>query len=255
MSAALAAAALAATAVALAFRSRSRARAPDLPRSLWVLPVAAGIGTLPLFLQGRRLVLGCVLAGVALAVAQHVVRARRRREAEARAELVLLVCDGLASDLVAGQPPTRALERAARDWPELAPVVAAAGIGADVPTALRRVAVLPGAARLAVVAAAWQVAHRSGAGLAATISRAADGLRDERSTRRAVHGQLASARATARLLAALPVLFLLLGTGAGADPVGFLVDSPVGLGCLAAGAGLAHVGVLWLDRITSRVLA
>lgn len=248
------AAVLTAAAIVLALPAGPSTRALALPRLAVLLPLAALGGALPLVLAGRRLVLALVLAGIALAVVQQVVRERRRRDAECRAEQVLLACDGLAADLVAGQPPLLALDRAAREWPELVPVAAAAALGADVAEAFRRVSALPGAGRLRVVAAAWQVAHRSGAGLAATIGRAADALRDDRATRRAVHGHLASARATARLLAVLPLLFLLLGSGLGADPVGFLLDSPVGLGCLAVGAALAHLGVLWLDRIAGRVL-
>lgn len=249
------ASALAAVAIALAMRSRATPPDVHVPRAAWLVPVAALAGALPVLLSGRRLVLALVVGGVVLAVAQHTTLARTRRAAEGRAEQVLLACDGLAADLAAGQPPTTALDRAAREWPELAPVAAAAGLGADVPDAMRRVAVLPGAGQLAVVAAAWQVAHRSGTGLAATVARAARALRDERSTRRAVLGHLASARATARLLAVLPLVFLLLGSGLGADPVAFLLGTPVGLGCLAVGAALAHLGVLWLDRIAARVLA
>lgn len=249
------AAALAAVAVGLAMRGSPVPLRLRIPKPVWLLPAGGVAGLLPVLLSGRRLVLGLVAVGVVLAVVQHATRARRRREAEARAEQVLLACDGLAADLAAGQPPSKALDRAAREWPELAPVAAAAGLGADVPDAMRRVAALPGAGQLAVVAAAWQVAHRSGAGLAATVSRASRALRDERSTRRAVLGHLSSARATARLLAVLPLVFLLLGSGLGSDPVAFLVDTPVGLGCLATGAALAHVGVLWLDRIAARVLA
>ena len=76
---------------------------------------------------------------------------------------------------------------------------------------------------LRVVAAAWQVAHHTGDGLAATVDRVAESLRAAGATRRVVAGELASARATARLVAGLPVLALAMGSGAGGDPWGFLL--------------------------------
>lgn len=246
------AAVLAGLAVALLLRVRVPRAAPR--RLVLVIGAAAVVGVLPAWLEGRRLVLALIVVGVAGAVTQQVARGRRRAAAERRADEVLLACEGLAADLAAGQPSSWALRRAAREWDELAPVVVAGELGADVPDAFRRVGELPGAGQLHLVAAAWQVAHRSGAGLAEAMGRAARAVQDERSTRLLVHSQLASARATAWLMAALPLLFLVLGSGLGGDPVGFLTDTPVGLVCLALGLLLAHLGVLWLDRIASRVL-
>ncbi len=62
------------------------------------------------------------------------------------------------------------------------------------------------------------------------------------------------AYATARLLAVLPFGVLLLGSGIGGDPVGFLAGSTAGLVCLALGIGLSFSGLLWLERIAGRVL-
>ena len=47
---------------------------------------------------------------------------------------------------------------------------------------------------------------------------------------------------------------LLLGSGIGGDPVGFLTGSTAGLVCLALGLGLSFAGLLWLERIADRVL-
>jgi tight adherence protein B len=65
--------------------------------------------------------------------------------------------------------------------------------------------------------------------------------------------ELASAQATARLLAVLPVAVLLLGNGLGGDPVGFLLSSPGGLVCLVAGLSLEYAGLAWLTRIADHV--
>jgi tight adherence protein B len=204
-------------------------------------------------LDGSRLVLALIALAVIAAVVRDLGRRRRAAAAEKRADRVLAMCDGLASDLRAGQPPVTALATAAEEWSELTPVFAAAELGADVPAALRALAAQPGAGQLRVVAAAWQVAHRSGAGLAGTLAMAAAHVRDDRETARVVATELAAAQATARLLALLPIGVLLLGSGLGGDPLGFLLDSTAGLVCLASGLALEYAGLSWLGRISDHV--
>ena len=231
-------------------RAGAASSRPGLPAVLGLVPfgaVAVGV------LDGTRLVLALVAIAVGAAVLRDLGRRRAGAAAARRADLVLATCEGLASDLRAGQPPVTALEAAVDEWPELAPAAAAARLGADVPDALRVLASRPGARQLRVVAAAWQVAHRSGAGLAGALAMAADRLREDRDTARVVATELASAQATARLLAALPLGVLLLGNGLGGDPVGFLLDSTPGLVCLCAGLALEYAGLAWLARIGDQV--
>lgn len=216
-----------------------------------VVPAIAGIWWL---LGLGHVVLLAIAAITAVAAVRRIGAARARAVAERRADQVLLACQSMAAELAAGQPPQHALARAAEDWTELEPVAVAADLGADVPETMREVAHLPGAAQLLGVAAAWQVAHRSGSGLADALRATAVRVGDERATRRLVSGELAAARATAHLMAGLPVLVLLLGSGIGGDPVGFLLDEPVGLGCLATGLLLTWAGLVWLDRIAVSVL-
>lgn len=258
MSGLLAALAAAAAAVLLA---PGRPRSP-LPRlrgpALGARAMTGGLALLPVLLWssigGRRLVLVAIAAGAVAASLRRLARVRAGRRAERRAADVLAACEGMAVDLAAGQPPRRALRRAASVWSELEPVAVAAELDADVPAALRRLAGAPGASQLRTVAAAWQVAHRSGTGLAATLARVAGLLAEQQRTSRLVATELAAARATARMMAALPALVLLLGAGIGGDPLGFLTGTPVGLGCLAAGLGLTQAGLVWLDRIADGVL-
>jgi tight adherence protein B len=214
----------------------------------WVM----GGGLLALLRPGAA-ALVAVAVGAALGGSLLWAARRRRREARVVAGRVLETCELLAAELGAGQPPGHALERAARAWPPLAPAAEAFRVGADVPTSLRQLSGSAGAADLRLVAAAWQVAHRTGQGLAEAVDGVAADLRAAEASRRVVEGELASARATARLVAGLPVLALAMGSGAGGDPWGFLLGHPVGLACLAGGVAFGLAGLGWIEAIARDV--
>jgi tight adherence protein B len=185
-----------------------------------------------------------------------LARPGRRRQTTADQAAVLEVCDLLAAELAAGRPPGAALAAASERWPPLVVAVEALRLGADVPECLRRLATeRRGAADLRWVAGAWQVAQHSGHGLAAALQRTAGGLRARRRTRRLVDSELASARATARLVACLPLAVLVMGAGAGSDPWSFLLATPIGLTCLGCGLGLIALGLWWIERLADRAAA
>lgn len=257
----LIAAVLAGVAVALGLTpsaGRLVADQPTLGRREWtvLVGIASLLAALLLWrwLTGVRFVLVLLAVMVSLAVLRMLRHRRQAQLADRRGESVLEACEGMAADLAAGQPPLLALERAAAEWPELTPVTSAARMGADVPEALRSLAALPGASTLRTLAAAWQVAQHSGTGLADALGQVGRGIREERRTVRLVAAELASAHATARMLAVLPVGVLLIGSGVGGDPFGFLLGTPVGVCLLAAGLGLSLAGLWWLEWIADGVL-
>ena len=229
---------------------------PGFPSArTWVAFGAAGATALLVFARGSALALGMIGLAAAMAAGRLARSSRRRKNAGRREERVLEVCETLVGELRAGQPPATALGRCVEVWPDFEPVVTAARLGADVPEAFRRLAERPGAAGLRHVAGAWQVSRESGAGLALALAQVATSARESASTRRLVASELASAQATARLVAGLPLVALVMGSGVGGDPWRFLLTTPPGLTCLASGLALAFVGLTWIDRIASTVMS
>lgn len=157
-------------------------------------------------------------------VSKAAVRRQRRRQDAAAVEFVAT----LAADIRAGQPPAEAL--------------ASAMAAVDTEASL----VSPG------IEAVWAVSARSGAPVAAVLDRMEQDLQARVRQHREVASQLAGARATAALLALLPVLGVGLGTAMGARPLQVLLAEPAGQVALVVGVGLDAVGVLWTSRIVGR---
>ncbi|ETK34425.1 type II secretion system F family protein [Microbispora sp. ATCC PTA-5024] len=184
---------------------------------------------------------------------------RRRPAADAAAwrQISIELCQSLAAELTAGRTPGDALARAVAsahppDPAALSPVAAAARDGGDVAAALRRSAPAAGGEGLLRLAACWRVGVTAGAGLTALVERLTSSLREAEAHRQEVAAQLAGPRATARMLAVLPVLGLLMGAGLGMSPLAFLLGGPAGLACLAVGLGLDAAGVWWTGRLVAR---
>ncbi|MEU9121303.1 type II secretion system F family protein [Streptomyces sp. NPDC048506] len=217
-------------------------------REVWCLPVGLALGWLS----------GSVLPVLAAPVAGYLARRWRaartaERTRERRIAEVIGLCAAVAGELRAGRQPDQAL--LATGAPGLGTaspaLLAAARYGGDVPQALRAAARLPGAEGLTGVAACWQVAVEGGAGLAAGLERIAAGLRAGRDQRDDLRAQLAGPRATALMLALLPVGGLLMGGALGADPLRVLLHTPAGWACLVAGGLLEWAGVAWTARIVA----
>ncbi|NUR58674.1 MAG: hypothetical protein HOV87_08290 [Catenulispora sp.] len=171
--------------------------------------------------------------------------ARERRRAE-----IIELCVTLCSELRAGREAREALqEAAAAACPDLGLGLAGPlSTGGDIVQVLREAASTPGGEALGALAACWQVAD-GGAGMVAAVGELADGLRAERNQRRELEAELAGVRSSARLLALLPSLGLLIGSGMGLAPVPMLLHTGIGQACLLVGVALVLGGVLWMDRI------
>ncbi|MEW9554721.1 type II secretion system F family protein [Nonomuraea sp. NPDC050783] len=180
-----------------------------------------------------------------------------KRRAEAWRLASIELCQALSAELCAGRPPGEALTRAmaAVDLPDpdlLRPVEAAARNGGDVPAALVTAAPRQGGDGLRRLAACWQVSTSAGAGLATLVERVAVTLRTTQAHRQDVAAQLAGPRTTARMLAVLPVLGLLMAAALNMHPLRFLLGGLPGLACLATGITLNACGLWWTSRMSNQ---
>ncbi len=208
---------------------------------------------------GVAAALGPALAAVALGAvglgrrAGSMRAARRRRDAERNQAVE--ACAILAGELRSGRVPADALTAAAavatgHSAVALQAAGSAARLGGDVPAALAANAAASAVpAFLLGLAACWRVCNATGSGIASAVDRLEQALRAEQEQRRAVDAELAGPRASAGLLAVLPVAGIGLAAGLGADPVQMLLHTPLGLAVLAAGLGLDLLGLWWTGRL------
>jgi tight adherence protein B len=170
-----------------------------------------------------------------------------RRPRRPRHQDELAWVEALVAELGGGRDPASALIAASASYDVCPAAVAAARSGADVASPLRAVDASP---LVRGVAACWEVAHGSGAGLASSLATLADAARETERIRGELRAGLAEPRATALVLAALPLLGLLLGSALGAEPWRWLLGSAPGLVVLVLGVALEGLGTWWAWRIT-----
>lgn len=168
-----------------------------------------------------------------------------------RAREVATFASALASELRAGREPEAAWRHVVGDVGLELPGPTLPQ--ADVLSVMHRWSRRPGWSGLRAVAVCWELADISGAGLAEALDRVAESMRHEQEIAAEVQGQLASTRATAVLLATLPLLAVVLGSLLGADLLGVLLGSWLGAGCLVSGLGLVAAGSWWVARQVAAV--
>jgi tight adherence protein B len=215
-------------------------------------------------------VAGLLAAGVGGGVAGMVVALtvwRRWRARRAEREH-LRVVDGLAealallvAELRAGAHPADAATGAAQDAQPLAAgvlnrVAVTAKLGGDVAQALQRGAsgneLVSGA--LGQLARAWALAHRHGLPLAEVLDAVRRDLDQQVRFAGQVHARMAGPRASATVLAVLPLLGVLLGEAIGASPLHVLAATAPGQGLLVVGMVAVCTGVQWSARLTGRAV-
>ncbi|WP_165168272.1 type II secretion system F family protein [Rothia uropygialis] len=127
----------------------------------------------------------------------------------------------------------------------------AAGAGMNPMRALESVKLGSSASRpiIDTLVAAWTVSQQTGASLAEVLERIAEAVEDDLDALAARESALAGPRATARILSALPLVGLGLGTLMGTDPLGILIGHIWGQAALAAGITLGFIGMAWSRRL------
>jgi tight adherence protein B len=192
-----------------------------------------------------------IMGTVARLVAQH----RRRRSARRARADVAQACTVLASYLRVGQVPSAALAIAAADCEVLREGHQAHTLGGEVVPVWRHQAQRAGHRGLLELARAWQVSVETGAPMSSTLDQVATSLRADQELNRVVNSELAAARATSKVMAALPPCGIGIGYLLGGDPARWLLAAPVGWACLLTGIFLACAGVQWIEALARRATA
>lgn len=162
----------------------------------------------------------------AMAAWRAALRRKRLREASRRAADAVAA---LAADLAAGTDPDRAAAAVEAEWPREA------------------------AATTRRLAAAWRVAGALGAPTAELCRRLAEHLREDERAAARTRAQTASIRATATLLAVLPIGGIALGEILGVEAIAFLLATGPGIACLAAAMALQAAGIAWTRALTASI--
>ncbi len=227
---------------------------PHTGRGRLPLPAcAAALAALVAAVTSTPLVaaLAAVCTGAAVGARQ---RGRRADAEEERVAALTEALGALAAELRSGRPLADAAAAAGAACPD--PVGAEAVV-----RAVRAPASVPPAppdagaeeAAVARLAAAVQLSVRTGCSLAAVVATVEDDLRARRRHRLELRSAVAGPRASAALLAGLPVLALLMGSGVGADPWGVLTTTGTGQVLLVVGVALEGAGLAWTGRLVRRV--
>ncbi|MFD7843240.1 type II secretion system F family protein [Nocardia sp. NPDC059764] len=203
---------------------------------------------------------GPVLAGL-LVSATLVVRSRRTRRERSRIAATAQLLEGLEAVIgelrIGAHPSAAAAVAAVETEGEVARAFAVSSarsrLGGSGAEGLRRPDSVV-ARELSRVAGAWRVAERYGLALAELLTAARLDLLGRKRFRDRTAAALAGARATAVVLALLPVLGIGLGQLMGAAPLRVLFLSPAGTALLPLGSALTCAGLLWSDAIAGKVL-
>ncbi|MFZ2177421.1 MAG: type II secretion system F family protein [Rhodococcus sp. (in: high G+C Gram-positive bacteria)] len=228
---------------------RARIRRP------WLVP-AILLGLFPVYeLGGVMAIAATVIVGSTTAFRYTKRRAARAKAGDLRAMLSSL--EVVTAELRVGAHPAAACETAAEECVgEMSTAFRAASararLGGSAADGFRSVE-----SRIDIelerLADIWSVAETHGLALAELLDAARSDLLGRNRFRQRTEAGLAGARATATVLAGLPLLGVGLGQMMGAAPLTVLFGGGLGGFLLVLGAGLVCAGLLWTDRIVRGV--
>lgn len=235
-----------------ATRSARRGRVPVGYRLRKALPMVAG-----LIVLGGYMLLGpagassCVLLGFAV-YTRYVEHVRVKASFEAGSRLAEGM-RALVVELRAGTHPAAAAETAATDADvttatALHAVAATQRLGGD-PEAVSAAQHSAGSGAVAQLGHAWTLAQRHGLPLADVLAAVQQDVAGRIRFATDVHAGMAGVRASAAVLAALPVVGIVFGTLMGAQPLRVLAGTVTGQLLLLVGSVLLSSGLLWSVRL------
>ncbi|NUT48346.1 MAG: secretion system protein, partial [Saccharothrix sp.] len=195
-----------------------------VPQWLWLIAavaityLVAGVG-------------GLIAGAVLTAVIYHIIKqGKRNRALRAATEALSNGLGGVVDELRAGAHPAAAAEGAAQDTPKPADEVlkaaaATARLGGDVERTLRELRQPLLKTAVDQLAKAWHVSAKHGVALADVLDATRSDLDQRAAFARQVHARMAGPRASAAVLAGLPVFGILLGDLSGARPLHTLIET------------------------------
>lgn len=216
------------------------------------VPLLAGLAAAAVGAAVSTPLVAFLAAVTAFAAGRGRIAARRGRERERRLLAVTEGLGALGADLRSGRSVDGATAAA----------VAACG-DEESGRALARAIRAPGASpaeegdlgqALSRISAGVRLSRRTGCSLAAVVAAVEDDLRARQRQRLELRSATAGPRASALLLAGLPVLGLAMGSGVGADPWAVLTTTGTGQVLLVLGVILELAGVVWSRRLVERAL-
>ena len=225
------------------------------PTSAWLVARWAATLTLGLAAMAAGPAFAAITGAVLLASPCAVRRLMDRRSADRRDAQLPQALERLASSVRAGSALGPAFAAMARSTPEplgheLRTTAAEVEHGAGLATALDRWSDRPhSGSEVRLAAAALCLAADAGGEVARSVDRVAATLRERRELRAEVRALATQARASAGVLAAAPLAFTALVSSVEPAAITFLLTSPVGLICLAAGLTLEALGAAWMAHI------
>ena len=189
---------------------------------------------------------------------RSLTRRRRDRHREALEGQLRDVIGAMAAGLRAGLSTRLAVAEAARDAEPpmdeaLDRVLHRLDLGEPLDVVLEHLldaVVLQDASLLVNV---LRIHRRTGGDLPALLDRVAQVIAGRAAERRQLRVMTAQAKASGAVLAALPVAFVALLSGAGGDGLGAFYRSPLGATLLLSGVALDAAGFAWMRRIVRGV--